>query len=235
MNIAGLQKHSLIDYPGKVACVVFFAGCNFRCPYCHNADLARGMVVDPMDLEAFWRFLEKRRGFLDGVVVSGGEPTLQKELPDFCRKILEMGFSVKLDTNGSRPDVLTKLLSDGVLDFIAMDIKTDPERYVSMGLFPNGDPACIYESIECIQRSGIAGEFRTTCVAPFVTEETFPAMLTCIAGADRYVLQPFVNRNVLDPEWVERHARGLSSEEMARLAEMASGYVGEVIVLSRFG
>lgn len=231
--IAGLQKHSLIDYPGKVACVVFFAGCNFRCPYCHNADLARGRTIDPMDPDDFWRFLEKRRGFLDGVVVSGGEPTLQEEIWAICREIREMGFSVKLDTNGSRPDVLSKLIADGVLDFIAMDIKTDPQRYVSMGLFPNGDPACIFESIDRIKGSAIAGEFRTTGVAPFVTEETFPAMLKSIAGADRYVLQSFVNRNVLDPEWIERHARALSSEEMARLAETASKYVGEVIVLSR--
>lgn len=231
--IAGLQKHSLIDYPGKVACVVFFAGCNFRCPYCHNADLARGGAVDPMDPDDFWRFLEKRRGFLDGVVVSGGEPTLQGEISAFCREIREMGFFVKLDTNGSKPDVVSRLIADGVLDFIAMDIKTDPQRYVSMGIFPNGDPACMFESIDRIKGSDIAGEFRTTCVAPFVTEETFPAMLESIAGADRYVLQPFVNRNVLDPEWIARHARALSSEEMARLAETASKYVGEVIVLNR--
>lgn len=232
MNIAGLQKHSLIDYPGKVACVVFFAGCNFRCPYCHNADLARGSAIDPMDMDGFWRFLGKRRGFLDGVVISGGEPTLQKGLSAFCRKIRGMGFSVKLDTNGSRPDVLSKLIADGVLDFIAMDLKTDPQRYISMGLFPDGDPACIFESIDGIKRSDIAYEFRTTCVSPFVSEETFPAMLASIAGADRYVLQPFVNRNVLDPEWIERHARALSGEEMGRLAAMASGYAKEVIVLN---
>jgi pyruvate formate lyase activating enzyme len=233
VDIAGLQKHSLIDYPGKVACVVFFAGCNFRCPYCHNADLVRGRADDPMDIDAFRRFLGKRRGFLDGVVISGGEPTLQEGLSAFCREIREMGFSVKLDTNGSKPDVVAKLIAEGVLDFIAMDIKTDPERYVSMGLFPDGDAACIFESIERIKRSGIASEFRTTCVAPFVTEETFPAMLASIAGADRYVLQPFVNRNVLDPEWIERHARALSREEMARLAATASGHVREVIVLNR--
>ncbi len=232
MYIAGLQKHSLIDYPGKIACVVFFAGCNFRCPYCHNADLVRGRAVDPMDLDRFWRFLEKRRGFLDGVVISGGEPTLQEEISAFCRRIREMGFSIKLDTNGSKPDVVAKLLGEGVLDCIAMDIKTDPKQYVSMGLFPNGDVDCIFESIECIKTSGIAYEFRTTCVAPFVTDETFPAMLASIAGADRYVLQPFVNRNVLDPVWIERHARALSGEEMGRLAEMALGSVGEVLTLN---
>ncbi|MEW6258457.1 MAG: anaerobic ribonucleoside-triphosphate reductase activating protein [Thermodesulfobacteriota bacterium] len=231
MNIAGLQKHSLIDYPGKIACVVFFAGCNFRCPYCHNADLVRGGAVDPMNLDRFWKFLEKRRGFLEGVVISGGEPTLQEEISAFCRKIREMGFSVKLDTNGSRPDVVAKLIADDVLDFIAMDVKTDPKRYVSMGLFPYGDVACIFESIECIKTSGIAYEFRTTCVAPFVTAETFPAMLASIAGAGRYVLQPFVHRNVLDPQWIERNSRALSGEEMARLAEMASGYVRRVVRL----
>lgn len=231
MNIAGVQKHSLIDYPGKVACVVFFAGCNFRCPYCHNADLARGMAVDPMDMDAFREFLEKRRGFLDGVVISGGEPTLQEGLSAFCRKIREMGFLVKLDTNGSRPDVVANLIADGVLDFVAMDVKTDPERYVSMGLFPDGDATSIFESIERIKGSGIAYEFRTTCVSPFVTEETFPTMLKCIAGARRYVLQPFVARNVLDPEWIDRYARALSGEEMKRLGEMALGYAGEVVVL----
>lgn len=234
MKIAGLQKHSLIDYPGKVACVVFFAGCNFRCPYCHNADLVRGQAIDPMGLDVFWKFLERRNGFLDGVVISGGEPTLQEGLADFCRKIREMGFSVKLDTNGSRPDVLAKLIADGILDYVAMDIKTDPERYVSMGLFPNGDIGSIYGSIERIQRSGIACEFRTTCVSPFVTEETFPAILACIAGARRYVLQPFVERNVLDPEWIERYARALSKEEMGRLVEMTSGFAGELVVLNGY-
>ncbi|MBW1769313.1 MAG: anaerobic ribonucleoside-triphosphate reductase activating protein, partial [Deltaproteobacteria bacterium] len=133
MLFGGLQKSSLIDYPGKLSCVLFLSGCNFDCPYCHNPGLVKGRFSDHAQFEekTVYDFLEKRRGFLDGVVVSGGEPTLQKDLVSLCEKLKEMGYPVKLDTNGSRPQVLRSLIDEGLVDYIAMDIKTDLLRYSS--------------------------------------------------------------------------------------------------------
>ena len=131
MVFGGLQKNSLIDYPGKVSCVLFLSGCNFDCPYCHNPDLAKDSSLCPvlLDEKAVFDFLQRRKGFLDGVVISGGEPTLQKDLLVLCKKIKELGYLIKLDTNGSRPQVIKRLIDEGLVDYIAMDIKTDPFHY----------------------------------------------------------------------------------------------------------
>jgi pyruvate formate lyase activating enzyme len=132
MVLGGLQKSSLIDYPGKISCVLFLSGCNFACPYCHNPDLAMGCVAANISEDSIYDFLERRREFLDGVVISGGEPTIQKDLIQLCRKIKQMGYPVKLDTNGSRPRVVQILIEEGLVDYIAMDIKTDTARYSSL-------------------------------------------------------------------------------------------------------
>ena len=131
MRIGGLQKNSLIDYPGKVSCVLFLSGCNFDCPYCHNPDLVRGSLsCHPfLDEKAVYEFLKRRKRFLDGVVISGGEPTLNKNLFRLCEKIKQIGYPLKLDTNGSQPQVIKRLINEGLVDYIAMDIKTDPLHY----------------------------------------------------------------------------------------------------------
>ena len=127
MRIAGLQKMTLLDYPGKIACTVFFSGCNFRCPFCHNGELLDGCVETIMEEEEFFEFLSKRKGLLDAVCISGGEPTLQAGLVDFIEKVKAMGFLTKLDTNGSRPEVLKELVFRNLLDYVAMDIKNSPD------------------------------------------------------------------------------------------------------------
>src|SRR6056297_2648426 len=169
MNIGGFQKSSLIDYPGKISCIVFLTGCNFDCPYCHNPDLVRygrenTSAIDPKELEAF---LVKRQGLLDGVVITGGEPTLQTDLTALCRRIKSMGFSVKLDTNGSRPRVLAQLIEEDLLDYVAMDLKTDPARYSPL-ISRTCKPSSIRSSVQAILSSGLPHEFRTTCVWPLV-------------------------------------------------------------------
>jgi len=209
MNIGGLQKTSLIDYPGKISCVVFLAGCNFKCPYCHNPDLVHQNSRPPgpaMDLDQLLRFLLKRRGMIDGVVLTGGEPTLQAELPAACAEIKSLGFFVKLDTNGSRPDVLERLLQDQLIDFLAMDIKTDPDRYAPY-ISKNCNPSSIRASIRQVLSSKIAHEFRTTCVHPIVDMEAIHVLAELLQGAQCHALQR-VQRdhvNVLHPEFFDEH------------------------------
>ena len=138
MNIAGLQKMTLLDFPGHIACTVFTAGCNFRCPFCHNASLVIGQTPEQMEEEEFFSFLSKRRGLLDGVAVTGGEPLLQKEIAPFLRRVHECGFAVKLDTNGSFPDRLAHILEGGLADYVAMDIKNSPARCAETAVLPAG-------------------------------------------------------------------------------------------------
>ena len=162
--IAGLQKMTLLDYPGKVACTVFLAGCNFRCPFCHNAELF-GRPTEPiMSREEFLRFLEKRKGLLEGVCVSGGEPTLNPELPDLLRRVKALGYSVKLDTNGSRPAVLKALVAEGLVDYVAMDVKNSPARYALTVGLERLDLAPIEESLRFLLTDTVPYELRTTLV-----------------------------------------------------------------------
>jgi pyruvate formate lyase activating enzyme len=231
MVIGGLQKNSLIDYPGKLSSVIFFSGCNFDCPYCHNPDLARGPATPPNDLNGgeILNFLEQRRGFLDGVVISGGEPTLQKDLADFCRKIKELDFPLKLDTNGSRPRVLQYLIAEDLVDYIAMDLKTDPVLYGSV-INPKGYPDSIFASIEIIMESGIDYEFRTTCVRPIVTPRTIENISVLIQGAKLYALQRFRNNPVLHPEFFEDSDNDYSDDELGQLRDVAAQWVHRCII-----
>ncbi len=209
MRIGGIQPVSLIDYPGRISCVVFLAGCNFRCPYCHNPQLTGDPALHaervPFD-EAF-AFLEQRRGRLDGVVVSGGEPTLHPELPGFCRRIRELGFAVKLDTNGSRPEMLARLLADGETVAPACDADT------------------LRASVAAVMGSGLAYEFRTTCVRPLVTFEAVERIARFIRGCRLYVLQPFRAGEILAPGFFDGDP-GVSEAEMAELARHAERWVG---------
>jgi len=231
MRIGGIQKSSLIDYPGKVSSVIFCSGCNFDCPYCHNPDLVAGQSTCPnnLDTTAVYGFLDQRRDFLDGVVVSGGEPTLQPDLVDLCRKIKDFGFPVKLDTNGSRPRVLQHLIEADLVDYVAMDLKTDPVLYRSF-IKPDCRPGPIVDSIELIMESGVDYEFRTTCVKPIVTFRTIENILHLIAGARLYALQRFRNGVVLHPEFFKNGQCEYSADEMLELKALAEQTVAECII-----
>jgi pyruvate formate lyase activating enzyme len=231
MNIGGLQKNSLIDYPGKLSSVIFFSGCNFDCPYCHNPDLAGKNAACPNDLtsDEVYNFLRQRRDFLDGVVLSGGEPTLQPDLVQLCNQMKEFGFPVKLDTNGSRPRVIQRLIECNLVDYVAMDLKTDPVLYKSF-IKPNCDPGSIFTSIEIIMRSGVNYEFRTTCVKPIVTPQTIENIARLIQGAKLHVLQRFRNNRVLHPEFFIDNDHEYSNAELGQLQEIARPWVGNCII-----
>jgi pyruvate formate lyase activating enzyme len=227
MFLGGLQRHSLIDFPGRVSCVCFLAGCNFRCPYCHNPDLVAPGASYPRILDNdFFAFLETRKGLLDGVVLSGGEPTLEEHLPAFCERIRSMGFGVKLDTNGSRPSVIRSLVQQGLLDYIAMDLKTGIDRYPALMNGPFRWEA-IEQSVRLIMDSGLDYEFRTTCVNPFVDEPMVRQTAALIEGARRYVLQPFRRARLLDPGFFRGREPGYTEEEMDSLRALAAPFVQE--------
>jgi len=231
MFFGGIQKSSLIDFPGKISCVFFLSGCNFDCPYCHNAGLVRGGLDCPEALEGqrAFDFLEDRREFLEGVVVSGGEPTLQKDLPSFCERIKNLGYSVKLDTNGSRPNELKMLIDHGLVDYVAMDIKTDPLHYDPI-IKKNNNPNNVLSSIRTIMESAPDYEFRTTCIKELVDEYIVQTIAKIIKGAKRYALQQFQNKSVLHPEFFINSDSHYNEEELIHLKSIAEPWVQECVV-----
>jgi len=224
MRIGGFQKISLIDFPGKVASVVFTQGCNFRCPYCHNAELVLpSHFSETIPEKNILDFLMTRVGRLQGVEVTGGEPTLHSDLPDFIEKIKDMGYAVKLDTNGSRPAVLKHLIDQKLVDFIAMDVKGPLDRYDDIaGVKVN--PRLIEESIDLIIQSGVEYLFRTTFPKPLLGEQDIPGLLALVQKADHFHLQPFVpQEKILDPSMLDKAHYG--DEEflaLCRQCELAS-------------
>ena len=231
MIFGGIQKNSLIDYPGKISCVLFALGCNFSCPYCHNPKLVKGRVpgADIFNEDKAFALLEKRAGFLDGVVISGGEPTLHPDLESVCRRIKQLGYPLKLDTNGSRPKVLSRLIDAGLLDYIAMDVKTDPARYAPP-IWEKGRPETIVESIKRVMKSGLPYEFKTTCVRPLVDRDIIETICRLIHGAERYALQQFQNTGVLDPTFFETHTEQYDLKDLERFRKIAAPWVGECFV-----
>lgn len=231
MRIGGLQKHSLIDYPGKVACVLFLSGCNFRCPYCHNPQLVGppGTQKTAMGFEEVMRFLEQRRGLIEGVVVSGGEPTLQRGLPEACRRLKAMGYALKLDTNGSRPQMMRRLLAEGLLDYVAMDIKAEPDRYAGC-ISRRCDAGAVADGIRRVMESGIDYEFRTTCVRPLVTPQAVEHIARLIRGARLYALQTFKSGRMLRPDFFDGIEPAASPLEMETLREVAAPWVQRCIL-----
>ena len=224
MKIQGLQKLTLLDYPEKVACTVFFAGCNFRCPFCHNASLVTHISEEPeMTEEAFFTFLKKRQGILDGVCITGGEPLLQPDIEDFIRKIKELGYAVKLDTNGSFPTKLKTLVEKGLVDYVAMDIKNSREAYGITAGVEKIDIASVEESVAYLKEGKVPYEFRTTVVKNLHTEEEFQRIGQWIAGAEKYFLQNFVNSGDLINSKVE----GCSEEEMKGYLKVVQQYIPE--------
>lgn len=197
MKIYGLQKMTLLDYPSKVAATVFLGGCDFSCPFCHNYEIVDGSAAPLMDEAELFSFLEKRKGLLDGIVITGGEPCLYKQLPDFAKKIKELGFLVKLDTNGYHPDMVEELLSQRLIDYIAMDIKNSPAKYAQTSGLKNIDIEIISKSISLIMNSNIPYEFRTTTVAEFHKNEDFEEIGKWIQGAKAYYLQQFTTRDTV--------------------------------------
>lgn len=203
MIISGLQKTTLLDYPGHVASTIFFGGCNMRCPFCHNMNLVLGLNDDPtFSDEEVLNFLASRLGILDGVCITGGEPTLVPELPDFIRKIKNLGLSVKLDTNGTNPEVLKNLVYDKLIDYVAMDIKSSLDNYATVCAVPNIRLAPIRESIDFLINSQcVEYEFRTTVVSDYHTSNVMEEIGKLLQGAKRYYLQNFV-----DSEYVFDHS-----------------------------
>jgi len=231
MVFGGLQKSSLIDYPGKISCVLFLSGCNFDCPYCHNPELVKGHLLHPpfLDEKAVYSFLQERTGLLDGVVISGGEPTLHKGLSSICKKVKGMGYPIKLDTNGSRPEVIKRLIDQGLIDYVAMDIKTDPFCY-SPQIVKNHNPEHTLASIEIIMGSSLSYEFRTTCAKPIVGPLVITKIAKTIKGARLYVLQRFHKNKVLHPEFFRKTEPSYREKELNDLKSVAGQWVNQCII-----
>ncbi len=277
INIGGFQKNTLIDFPETLASLVFTQGCNFRCPYCHNpslipfhtfqTDLSETTFQNNrvkewyqdnqnnkvIEVDEIFTFLKKRKGLIDGVVITGGEPTLQRELAQFCSKIKNIGFKVKLDTNGSRPEIIESLLKRGLVDFIAMDIKSNDigyqhlvKRYESTTLINIGskkvkseskkikylrfDFSLIIKSIELIMQYAPIYEFRTTCVKPFISKEVMVEIGKMIKGASNYVLQHCSKSvKMFNPDFFQKQNPYpnpfFSDDEITEFKDIVKGYV----------
>ena len=225
MRISGLQKLSMVDYPGKLAATVFTGGCDLRCPFCHNAPLVLRVAETPeFSQEEVLSFLRTRQGLLDGVVLSGGEPLLQADAAEFLAAVRSLGFSVKLDTNACHPEALANILERGLTDYVAMDIKNRREKYAETAGMPGFDLAPVEESVRLLQSSGVDFEFRTTVVREFHTAADIRAIGQWLEGSPRYFLQKFVDSGDL----VGTGCHGLEDAEMRALAETARPWFREV-------
>lgn len=215
MEIQGLQKMTLLDYPGKVACTVFLGGCDLRCPFCHNGELVEGEAPAALDDGELTAFLQKRQGLLDGVCVTGGEPLLRPGLPGLLDGIKNLGFPVKLDTNGNHPDRLVRLWEQGLVDYVAMDVKNSPERYPETVGVPGLDLTPVRDSVAWLLEGHVEYEFRTTAVRQLHDAASFQAIGRWLQGARRYYIQNFVDRDTV-------LRAGLSGFEKAELEAFAS-------------
>ncbi len=191
MKIYGLQKMTLLDYPGRIACTVFLSGCDMRCPFCHNSELAEGKSPAVMDSEELLAFLKKRRGMLEGVAVTGGEPLLREETLALLREIRSLDYDIKLDTNGTHPDRLRKVLAENLAQYVAMDIKNSPARYAETAGLPRFDLTPVRESVRLLMEGGTDYEFRTTVVKELHSETDFAEIGRWIKGAKHYYLQSY--------------------------------------------
>lgn len=228
MKIGGIQKFSTVDYPGHTCAALFTIGCNMRCGYCHNPELVLPeQFVGELPTDEILEFLETRVGLLDGVAISGGEPTIHEDLPLFIDKLKKMGFLVKLDTNGTNPSMLKKLLDAKMVDFVAMDIKGPLAKYQQIAARPVSEIA-IRESIDLI-KSRVAHEFRTTIVRTQLTPTDFYAIGELVEGAQRYALQHYVPRGALvSPQFAT--AKSFTGGEMEKAREIIGRYVKECVI-----
>jgi pyruvate formate lyase activating enzyme len=228
MKIGGLQKVSLIDYPGLICAIVFVQGCNFKCPYCHNPELVEPKLFRPViGKQDVIDFLSIRKGKLDAVTISGGEPAIQKDLLPFIQQIKKMGFAVKLDTNGSQPQVIRSLFEENLLDFIAMDIKGPLAKYENIVCAPV-DPEKIKESIKNILQSKVEHEFSTTIVKSQLTEKNILKIGKMISGARKYALQKFIPERTLEGQFLRE--KTYSNEELEKFKKRLEKEIPSVIV-----
>ena len=224
MKIHGLQKMTLLDFPGKVACTVFLGGCDLRCPFCHNAELIDGAAPAVMEEEELLAFLKKRQGLLEGVALTGGEPLLRgDDLLRLAEKIRELGYPLKLDTNGTHPERLQKIIDRGLVSYVAMDIKNSPEIYAETCGLSQMDLAPVRESVSLLMEGRTDYEFRTTTMAELHDAESFRKIGEWIRGAKRYYLQKFTDRDTVPFEGFHAPADG----EMAQYLAIAREYVPE--------
>jgi len=229
MKIAGFQKFSLIDYPGKISAIIFTQGCNFRCPFCHNPELVNPeLFADTLDENSVLSFLKRRVAKLDGVVITGGEPLLQHDLVEFIERIKEIGYLIKLDTNGSYPEILKQLLAKNLIDYIAMDIKAPLEKYPNV-VKTDAYTEKIMESVKIILNSNIDYEFRTTVVKDLLTEDDLICIAKLIRGAKRYVLQKFVISKIFDNSFAS-NVECFSDDELNTIRDEIKKYVSECII-----
>jgi pyruvate formate lyase activating enzyme len=225
LRICGLQKLSMVDFPGKLAATVFTGGCNLRCPFCHNALLVTRLQESPvLDTDDVLAFLASRRGFLDGVVLSGGEPLMQPDSVDFLTQVRELGFLIKVDTNGRYPHVLREILDKQLADYVAMDIKNSPDKYAQTVGIPNFPLDNVNRSIALLQSSGIDYEFRTTVVREFHTADDIAAIAQWISGAPHYYLQNFEDSGNL----ISQGLHGFSLDELQIMADSALKHLKNV-------
>lgn len=222
MRIQGLQKLTLLDFPERVACTVFTAGCNFRCPFCHNASLVVNIPKETeIDEEDFFAFLEKRKGILEGVCVSGGEPLLQADIEEFIKKIKQLGYAVKLDTNGSFPEKLIHLVEHGLVDYVAMDIKNSKETYGITSGVDALNLALIEQSVSYLKEGHVPYEFRTTVTKQFHSKEEFEQIGEWLQGTEKYFLQNFVDSGDL----IGKKVSGCNEEQMKEFLATVQKYI----------
>ena len=230
MVIHGIQKLTLVDYPGHPAAILFTGDCNFRCPFCQNASLVLSSSSEPLIAdEEIFSFLTKRKGMLDGVVVTGGEPTLQKDLIPYLGRLKDLGYLVKLDTNGYRPDVLEKAMESGYVDYVAMDIKTSLDEYPVVAGIKNLDVSRIERSVELLKSGAVDYEFRTTVVEPLHHKENFEKIGELLKGCRRYYLQSFVDSGNI----IGKNCFPPSQEQLKNYLKTVSNYIESVSIRDR--
>ncbi len=222
MKIFGLQKLSLLDFPGKTACTVFTGGCNWRCPFCHNSALVTDLnTVETIDEEEFFAFLKKRKGILDGVAITGGEPLMQPDIIEFIKDIRALGYPIKLDTNGSYPEKLKEVVNLGLVDYVAMDIKNSPESYAETVGINNLDLTAVRESAAFLMSGAVDYEFRTTVVKEFHSAEDFYSIAEWIKGAKKYFLQSFTDSGDIICAGLSAHTKS----ELEQFKEILTPYI----------
>lgn len=226
LKLAGLQKLSLLDYPGKTCCTVFTFGCDFRCPFCHNGSLVLGQEDLGITEDEFFLYLKQRKNVLDGVCVTGGEPLIHSDIERFLRDIKSIGYLVKLDTNGSFPEKMMDLAKKGLIDYIAMDIKSSEKGYLKSVGLSDFEYSKIERSIDFLMEGNIPYEFRTTAVKELHSDSDFLSIAERINGAARYSLQGFVNSD----DVIDKNLSAFSRSDMERIASYFYGKVKEVIV-----
>ena len=230
MQIGGITKSSLIDYPKKISAVIFLIGCNFNCPYCHNPELVISNIIEPIDINTIYSFLKKRRGLLDGVVITGGEPTLHKKLPEFIKNIKDMGYLIKLDTNGSNPNMVEELIENKLVDYIAMDIKAPFDEYNNI-ITKEINIENVKKTFKLLVQNKVDYEFRTTVVSNLLNYESFVKINEIFkkeGKIKKYCLQRFKKSKHLNEFYL--NAKTLTDEEFEKVSLLFKNTVEEFMV-----